>query len=111
MRLPADDEEIAQWVRSQLTALDTTPRQRRWRARALGMSKGEALAAAPRTTRIDIDVPIGETRILRVAAQARGMALSAYVRRAVATVLVASDRVEPDAIPWLASDGLIGPTP
>ena len=40
MPLPADDAEIAAWVRSNLAALDTTERDRRWRQRARGMTVG-----------------------------------------------------------------------
>jgi hypothetical protein len=108
MSLPTDDAAIAAWVRERLAALDAAPRDPRWRHKALGMTRGEAAATAHRDVRLDITLPVGEMRVLRDCAAARGLPVRAYVRRALGTVVVACDGVPVEMVGHLAKGGLLG---
>lgn len=103
------DEEIAAYVTTRLRELDTTPRDKRWRTKALGMTMGEAIASAPRWTMVDLRMTIGEVRVMRDCAKARGMNLRQWIRAAVATTAVCCDHVEPSMIPSLMDKGLLEP--
>jgi hypothetical protein len=107
--LPVDDEAIAAWVRTRLAVLDTTPRDRLWRKRALGVARSVAIASAPKWGYISFPIPPAEMSVLRRRAEARGMSVQGYVKAAVATALVACDGIERDDIPTLSGPGLVGP--
>ena len=107
--IPTTDDEIAAWVRTRLAVLDTTPRDKLWRRRALGVPRTVALASAPRSGHITFPIPTAEMSILRRRAEARGMSVQGYVRSAVGMALVVCDDVPRDEIPALTQDGLIGP--
>lgn len=108
MSLPSDDAEIAAWVTARLHVLDTTPRDKRWKTKALGMPVTVALSQAPRDYRLDLRVPVSEMRLLNDAARKRGLGTRTYVRKAVATMM-AVDGFDPDDVPSLAAGGLLGP--
>lgn len=107
--IPGDDVLNARWVREQLEALDTTPRNRNWRHRALGMTMGEALATAPRESTLTLLIPVAEMRLLSDAAKRRELTPTRYVRRAVGTILHVCDGLPMDAMPWWIDTGPIGP--
>lgn len=111
-KLPADDPEaVRAYVEMRLAQLDTTPRDRYWRRKALGMDRADAIALAPRYGRLDLHVTVGELRVLRDCARRRGLGLRPWVRAAVATAAIACDDVDPATIPSLAAHGLLGPRP
>lgn len=105
----ATDEEVAEWVRRTVAALDVTPRDPRWRHKALGMTRAEAVSAAPLRYRLDLQVPVGEMRVLRRLAERRGLGVRAYVRRLIATALLAVEGLDADDVPSLCEGGLIRP--
>lgn len=105
----ATDEEVAAWVKAAVQALDDTERKPNWRYRALEMSMGEALAEAPRFTRLTVKVPVGEMRIVRDVAKRREMPVDPMLRRAFGTWLVAVEGVDPVLLPWLTKGGILGP--
>jgi hypothetical protein len=107
--LPDSDAAVAAWVKQRLWALDNEPTYRKWRERALGMPRPVALASAPREYRLDFRVPVSEMRLLNDVAKARELGTRTYVKRALATVMVACDGVDPAMIRSLSGPGLIGP--
>lgn len=106
--IPTDDDDITEWVRRRLLALDTTPRNKMWRRNALGVSRTVALASAPKWGHITFPIPPAEMSILRRCAEARGTSVQGYARAAVGTALVALDDIGRDALPMLGAD-LLGP--
>lgn len=104
----ATDDEVRAWVRAAMQAVDAVPRRKNWRFRALGCSYGEAMADAPRTGRVGLEIPVGEMRILRELAAERGIGVETLVRRALATWMSAIGDVDPDSIPTLARGGILG---
>ena len=107
--IPDDDERVVKWVRERLDELDTTPRNRNWRNRALGMTKAEAAALAPRDVVFTLHVPVGEMRLINDAARRRDLAPARFVRLAIGTILVVCDGLPQDAMTYLLDGGLIGP--
>jgi hypothetical protein len=107
--LPTDDADIIAWVQARLRALDTTPRDKRWRRKALGVPLPVALASAPKWGYISIPIPPAEMAVLRRRAEGRSMSVQGYVKAAVATVLVACDNIEREDIPLLSGPGLVAP--
>lgn len=110
MKLPeGDDAAVAAWVRERLAEMDDTPRNKMWRTRAQGMPFSVAMSYAPTIYRLDLRIPVGEMRVLNDVAKSRGLPTRTYLRRAVATVMVACDGVDPSMIPSMVQTGLIGP--
>jgi len=105
----ADADEVAAWVRSAMIALDDTPRERMWRWRALGGNYGDAVAGAPGMARLGIRITLDEKRLLSRIAADRGLPMETYVRRLLGTAIVAVDRVDPDALPFILNGGMIRP--
>lgn len=108
MSYPTDDADVIAWVTARLRALDTTPRDKRWRTKAVGMPMSVALAQAPREYRLDLNIAVAEMRVLRDAAAARGIPVRSYAKRAMATMM-AVDGHDTDLYPALIGDGLMGP--
>lgn len=110
MRLPRteNDEEISRAVAKALEELDDRPRQRDWRRRA-GHVPSLVLVDTPSYVRLDVRIPIGEMRIMRLLAEEREISVRSYLRRALATVMVACDGVPHEELPILAKGGLIWP--
>lgn len=104
-----DPADIREFVLARLAELDTTPRDRYWRRNALGMTKAEAIADAPRFGRLDLRITLGEIRVLRSCATRRGMTLRPWLRAALATAAIACEGVAAEEIPTLAGHGLLGP--
>lgn len=111
MRLPTNEDAavIRRAIDEVLAEMDDTPRNRAWKFRALGTTNSEALADVPRGVRLDMRLSIPEMRVLRTVAADRGISVRGYARRAVGTVLIACDDVDPDAIMGLAKGGMILP--
>ena len=112
MSLPrpeATEAEVAAWVRVRLELLDRAPAAKGWRHRALGMTRAEAIAQAGRDVRVDLRIPLGEVRIVHEVCRRREIGARAYLRRALGTMLVVCDGVEPAELPYLTSGGLLGP--
>jgi hypothetical protein len=109
VKFPTNDDEIKEWVSARLAALDDTPRNPRWRHKALGMPRGVAIGMAPREQRLDLWIPVSEVRVLNDCAKGRELGTRAYMRRAIATVAVVCDDIDPGMIPSLYGGGLIGP--
>ena len=108
-KLPPDDPyAVRAYIDERLARLDTTPRSRTWRRNALGMDKADAIAEAPRFSRIGIRLTVSEVRVLRHCAARRDMTLSSWLRAALATAAVACDDVPIDEVPTLATAGLLG---
>ncbi|HEY6414821.1 MAG TPA: hypothetical protein VIX41_01245 [Acidimicrobiales bacterium] len=102
-------EDVGAWVAAVLAQIDRTPRDSFWRHKALGTTRADVIAEVPRDTRIDIRIPIGEWRYLRRVAEARGLNLRTYLRRAVGTIVVACDGATVDDVPSLLKGGPILP--
>lgn len=107
--IPVDDKELRQWVSSCLAALDTTPRARNWRQKAVGMPKADAIAMVPRYGRLDLRLTTGELRILQHCADAREMTLRGWLRAATATAAVCCEGMDREELPSLMSAGLLVP--
>jgi hypothetical protein len=106
--LPRDDAAIVAWVKTELAALDATPRERNWRRRAIGGTVGSVMAEVPLHTKLDLRVPRTEMRVLREAAERRGIGVRTYLRRAIATCLLC-DGWSPESMAYFAEGGLLGP--
>lgn len=103
----ATDDQVKAWVRTAINALETTPRARNWRWRALGMSVGEAMVDAPRTGRIKVEIPVGEMRILREMAAERSIGVETMVRRGFATWACAIAELDREDAPSLTRGGML----
>lgn len=110
MKLPRgeDWDLVADAVGKALAEADERPRRVDWRHRAIGMTRAEAMAIVPRKTRLDLTVPLGEMRMIRAAAQRRGLTVRGYLRRALATIMVC-DGFDPDEMPMLSRGGPLVP--
>ena len=117
VKLPAlprqgcDAFEVQEWIDAAIVQLDDTPSRKYWRWHAMeGKSQADVFAeSAPRHYRLDMWVPVGEQRLVNDAAKARGLAVRAYARAALGTVLCATDGYSPDAFPELLKHGFILP--
>ena len=107
----ATDQQIAEWIETAVEQLDNTPPRKYWRWHVLdGRGMANVIAeSAPRHYRLDIWVPVTEQRLLKDAAEARGIGVRTYMRSAVATILCACDGYSSSEIPELAKHGLILP--
>jgi len=108
VKLPAEWDDVAEVVAQELELLDSSKRRANWKYRALGATVAEVVAEVPTKTRLDVNVPVGELRVVRRLAEARGLTLRAYLRRALATAVVC-DGVDPADVPVLTKGGPLRP--
>jgi len=72
------------------------------------MSIGQAIAAdTERYTRLNVRMPVTEARLISEAAKRHGTTRDPFIRRVLATWLVAMEDVDPRSIPSLSRGGLL----
>ena len=77
------DEDISAIVADQLVELDLTPRNPRWKHRALGATTAQVMAESPSRRNVMLRVPVSEMRVIKDAARAEGTTVTRFIRRAV----------------------------
>lgn len=111
MDLSLSNREIAELVARRVAALDDTPVRRAWRWEANGRrGLTEVMATAPAEHIWRMNIPVPQMRVLKVAADLRGVGPLTYARRAVGTLLVALEGLDPDDdVPFWTNGGILGP--
>ena len=100
-----DDDDPEEAVERALDAEDRTL-YRMWRHRVLGNTVARVIAMGRVAHAVvQLRVPAAEHAIVARTVRDNGIAMAAFLRRAIASELIHGYGVSPDDIPWLGKDG------